>query len=121
MLDRILKLHWPVTVILSDETVTNQTVNDTWILRQSNGGDIVIIFELFSIVTTFFSYEENISTSSVFTILHGLLDKLEPNEDSGSDSKIINDFNYTVASQILHRFELQITVYSTPFLNLVTS
>ena len=79
-------------------------------------GDIVIILEPFSIVTTFFSYEENISTSSVFTILHGLLDKLEPNEDSGSDLKIINDFNNTVASQILHRFELQSLYTAHPFL-----
>ena len=56
---------------------------------------------------TFFSYEENVSISSDFAILHGLLDKLGPNKDTASDSKIIKEFKETVTSEISQRFELQ--------------
>ena len=45
--------------------------------------------------------------SSVFAILHGLLEKLEPKEDSSLDSKIIKEFKEAVAIQIVQRFELQ--------------
>ena len=43
----------------------------------------------------------------MFAILHGLLEKLEPKEDSSSDSKIIKEFKVAVAIQIVQRFELQ--------------
>jgi len=67
----------------------------------------VPVLEQFSVATTFFSYEENFSISSVFTILYGLLDHLETKEDSSSDSRVIRDFKNTVATQLIERLELR--------------
>ena len=109
MLDRILKLQWPITAVLSDETVTKRSNRylelrtEQWKLTE----DIVDVLEPFAIATTFFSYKESVSISSDFAILLGLLDKLGPNEDTASDSKIIKEFKETVASEISQRFELQ--------------
>ena len=68
--------------------------------------DLVLVLEPFSVATTFFSYEENVSISSVFVIVYGLLDHLEPKE-SMYDSKVIRDFKETVAAQLIERFELR--------------
>ena len=109
MFERLLKLHWPITAVLSDETITKRSdrylylKTEQWKLTE----DIVAVLEPFTIATTFFSYEENVSISSVFAILHGLLEKLEPKEDSASDSKIIKELKETLALQILQRFELR--------------
>ena len=109
MLERVLKLHWPIAAVLSDATITKRSdryldlKTEQWKLTE----DIVAVLEPFTIATTFFSYEENVSISSVFAILHGLLEKLEPKEDSSSDSKIIKEFKEAVAIQIVQRFELQ--------------
>jgi len=48
------------------------------------------VLEHFSIATTFFSSEENVSTSSIFSIVYGLLDQFEVSRgESASDSKVI--------------------------------
>ena len=71
MLERVLKLRCPITAVLSDETVTKRSdryldlKTEPWKLTE----DIVAVLEPFSIATTFFSYEENVSISSVFAIL----------------------------------------------------
>ena len=109
MLQRVLKLRWPITAVLSDETITKRSdqyldlKTEQWKLTK----DMVAVLEPFTIATTFFSYEENVSISSVFAILHGLLEKLKLKENSASDSKIIKDFKETVGLQILQRFELR--------------
>ena len=106
ILQYILKLRWPITAVLSDETITKRS--DRYLdLKTEQWKRTEDIVEPFTIATIFFSYEENVSISSVFAILHGLLEKLELKEDSASDSKIIKDFKETVALQILQRFELQ--------------
>ena len=109
MLQRVLKLHWPITAVLSDDTTkrSDRYLNlktEQWKLTE----DLDAVLEPFTIVTTFFSYEENVSISSVFAILHGLLKKLEKDSATEvSDSKIIKDFKETVGLQISQRFELQ--------------
>ena len=84
MLDRLLKLRWPITAVLSDNEVTK--VSDRYLdLRTEQwklAEDLIPILELFSIATTFFSYEENVSLSAVFPILHGILDQLGTTEHS---------------------------------------
>ena len=109
MLKRLLKLRWPVIAVLSDESVTKRSdryldlKTEQWKLVE----DLVPVLEQFSVATTFFSYEENVSISSVFTIVYGLLDHLEfPREESSSDSKVIREFKETVATQLIERFEL---------------
>ncbi len=76
MLDRLLKLRWPITAVLSDSEVTKVSDRyldlkpEQWKLVE----DLVTILELFSVATTFFSYEENVSMSAVFPIFYGILD-----------------------------------------------
>ena len=109
MLKCLLKLRWPVIAVLSDESVTKRSdryldlKTEQWKLVE----DLVPVLEQFSVATTFFSYEENVSISSVFAIVYGLLDHLElPREESSSDSKVIREFKETVATQLIERFEL---------------
>ena len=70
MLDRILKLWWPITAVLSDETVKKRS--DRYLELRTEQlkltEDTVDVLEPFAIATTFFSYEENVSISSDFAI-----------------------------------------------------
>lgn len=90
MLNRILKLWWPITAVLLDE----KEVTDIWIKTEQwkLAEDIVTAFEPFTIATTRFSSDENFSISSAFVILHGLLDHLEPKEESTSNTKVIKQY-----------------------------
>ena len=109
MFAHLLKLRWPVIAVLSDESVTKRSdhyldlKSEQWKLAE----ELVPVLEHFSIATTFFSSEENVSISSVFAIVYGLLDQLEVSrEESASDSKVIREFKETVAAQLIERFEL---------------
>ena len=117
MLDRLLKLRWPVTAVLSDEDVTKRNdryldlKNEQWNLAE----DLIKVFEPFSVATSFLSYEENVSVSSVFAILHGLLDQLKSSVDD-DDSPVIRQFKDKVPKQIKERWELECVDVSTPLL-----
>ena len=56
MLDRRLKLLWPITTVLSDETITK---NDRYLDLKTGQwkltGDIVTLLEPFALAITFFS------------------------------------------------------------------
>ena len=116
MLDRLLKLRWPITAVLSDAEVTK--VSDRYLDLKSEqwklAEDLVAILEPFSIATTFFSYEENVSLSAVFPILHGILDKLSTSEPA--ESAVIKQFKETVSSNIMERFEMRTLHNSHPML-----
>ena len=105
MLDRLLKLRWPINAVLSDSKVTKPSdryldlKSEQWKLVE----ELVEALENFSTATTFLSYEENVSMSGVFPILHGMLDQLEPDV---SDSGVIKQFKEIVSSEISERFEL---------------
>ena len=95
--------------MLSDEIVTKRSDHyldfkiEQWKLVE----DLVPVLEQFSVATTFFSYEENVSISSVFAIVYGLFDHHElPREKSSSNSRVIREFKETVATQLIERFEL---------------
>ena len=105
MLDRLLELRWPVSAVLSDETVTKRAdryldlQSDQWALAT----DLVDTLRPFEVATTFFSYEENASLSAVLPVLFGLLDGLRTLAD---DSALISQFKETVADQIRTRWSL---------------
>ena len=105
MLDRLLKLRWPVTAALSDSKVTKPSdryldlKSEQWKLVE----ELVEVLENFSTATTFLSYEENVSMSAAFPILHGIIDQLVPDV---SDSGVIKQFKEIVSSEIFERFEL---------------
>ena len=96
MLERILKLCWLIIAVLSDESVMKRSdqhleyKTEQWKLVE----DLVPVLEPFSVTTTFFSYKENVSISSAFTIVYGLLDHLKPKEESTYDSYDSYDYVY---------------------------
>ena len=77
--------------------------------------DLVKILESFIIATTFLSYEENVSISSVFPILHGLIDQLKPSIDP-ADSTAIRQFKDKVSQKIKRRWELDSININSPLL-----
>ena len=80
MLDRLVKLRWPVTAVLSDETVTKRS--DQFLdLKTEQWTELLKVLEPFDIAITFFSYEENPSMSCVLPVLHGLMEKLSSSSD----------------------------------------
>ena len=107
MFDRLLKLRWPVTAVLSDEEVTKRS--EQWKLAE----DLVKILQPFNIATTFLSYEENVSISSVFPILHGLIDQLKPSIDP-ADFTAIRQFKEKVSQEIKRRWELDSIDITSP-------
>ena len=107
MLAHLLKLHWPVFAVLSDESVTKRRYLNLKSEQWKFAEELIPVLEHFSIATTFFSLEENVSISSLFAIVYGLLDQLEVSrEESASDSKVIREFKETVAAHLIKRFEL---------------
>jgi len=110
MLVRLLKLRWPVFALLFDESVTKRS--DHYLDLKSEklklGEELVPVLDQFCIaITFFFSSEENVSISAVFAIVYGLLDQLEVlREESASNTKVIRNFEETVAVQLIERFEL---------------
>ena len=78
MLQRLLKLRWPITAVLSDPTVTKRTdqyldlKTDQWNLVS----ELVTVLEPFDVATTFLSYEQNPSLSCVLPVLQGLIESL---------------------------------------------
>ena len=90
MLDRLVKLRWPVTAVLSDET-------EQWNIS----AELLKVLEPFDIATTFFSYEENPSLSCVLPVLHGLMEKLSSSSD---DLTEVRQFKQNVKAEITRRW-----------------
>ena len=68
--------------------------------------ELVVVLGNFSTASTFLSYEEDVSMSAVFPILHSILDQLQPDE---LDSGVIKQFKEIVISE---RFELILHTHS---------
>lgn len=116
MLDRLLKLKWPVTAVLPDENITKRSDrsidlrSEQWSLAEK----LVKILKPFNVVTTFFSYEENVSTSSILPVL---LDHLKaPGSDDEADFMAICQFKEGVSFQIKRRWKLDVLDVSSPLL-----
>ena len=79
-IDRLLSAAKETAEHFYHSVVTSEALKQ----KQIQAEDLVTIFESFSTITTFFSYEENVSLSAVFSILHGILDKLATSEPTES-------------------------------------
>ena len=79
MLERLLRLRWPVSAVLSDDRVTKRCdrsldlTSGQWALAE----ELVSVLRPFEVATTFLSYEQNSSLFSVLPILYGLIDTLQ--------------------------------------------
>ena len=109
MLERLLELRWPVSAVLSDDRVTKRgdcsldLNSGQWALAE----ELVTVLRPFEVATTFFSYKENASLSSVLPVLHGLIDSLQKEPSpSASESPAVRHFKQKISGEIKRRWQL---------------
>lgn len=80
MLERILKVRWPISAVLGDESITKKSdryldfKSEQWTLA----ADLLPSLQKIEIATVYFSEEEKILLSTVLPIVFGLADDLHP-------------------------------------------
>ena len=116
MAERLLANRWPVSAVLSDESVTKRQDraldlrNDQWELLQ----ELVKPLELLQTATTFLSQETNVSGSCVYPVIHGLITNLNTAEE---DLPAIRNFKVVVATALERRWSFDdIDLTSSPAL-----
>ena len=84
MIERLLEQHWPVTAVLSDQSVTKPSdrsldlMTEQWNLLS----ELRPVLHLLQVATTYLSDEYNVSVSAVLPILLGLIKSMEVTEES---------------------------------------
>ena len=105
MVQSLLVNRWPLTAVLSDETVTKRQYryldlsSDNWMILE----DLVKPLQPLEVATVFLSEEHNTSLSAVLPIVHGLVSQLVSTED---DSATMRQFKVTVSSTLRRRWSL---------------
>ena len=103
MIKTLLQCRWPVSAVLSDETVTKRQYLDfssgNWLVVE----ELVRVLEPFEIATVVLSKETNISLSTVLPILHGLKRKMVIDEDN---SPVVRQFKAKLFLQLKKRWNL---------------
>lgn len=89
MLERLIEMRWPVSAVLSDESVAEELFK---------------ILQPFDVATTLLCGEENSTISCTLPVLHGLLQHLGPQEE---DSSGITTFKCMVKQEIEERWEAE--------------
>ena len=83
MVERLVEQRWPITAVLSDHTVTKP--GDRYLDLKSEQWEILSalkeVLHPLQVATTYFSQEYNVSTSALYPVLYGLLQKLSDSED----------------------------------------
>ena len=75
MLSRLLEMRWPISAILSDDSVTKRSdryldlKSEQWAIAE----ELVTVLRPLQIATTFIQYENNTLLSCVLLVIHGLI------------------------------------------------
>ena len=105
MLERLIKMRWPVIAVLSDESVTKRRdrylglTKEQWMLAE----ELLKILKPFEVATTVLCGEEHATISCTLPILYGLIKHLEPQEEFVS---CLATFRRVVLNEIKQRWEL---------------
>ena len=105
MIKTLLSNRWPVSAVLSDETVTKRQYryldlrNEQWELLE----ELVKPLQFFETATVYLSADINVSSSCVYPIIDGLVKNLTVNE---SDSHTIRQFKIAVTASLRRRWSL---------------
>ena len=106
MLERLVQLRWPVIAVLSDDSVSKRSDryldlnNDQWVLAE----DLVKILAPLEVATTFLSYEEKSSISTVLPVLCSIVNTLEQSSSTNCQPSVIS-FKEKVAEEIKTRWK----------------
>ena len=112
-MERLLKLRWPISAVLSDDSVTRVSdraldlTSSQWLLLQ----DLKKVLESLELATRVFSAEELPSLSVVHLILIAILNKLTV---EASESATMKGIKETVSVAIKRRWELDMIVFDNP-------
>ena len=104
-IDRLLEQRWPVTAVLSDPSVTKcgdrllDLSTDQWNLL----AELKPLLHVLQVATTYLSLEYNVSISTVFPIVQGIVKSMELTEE---DSPSVCQFKKTVCQGIKSRWNL---------------
>ena len=86
MLSRLLEMRWPISAVLSDDSVTKRSEHyldlksEQWAIAEEQ----VTVLRPLQIATTFIQYENNTSLSCVLPVIHVLDLSLQPSTDDSS-------------------------------------
>lgn len=115
MAERLLELRWPISAVLSDDSVTRRNdrnldlTSSQWLLLQ----DIKKVLEPLELATRVFSAEQLPSLSVVHPILIAILNKLTV---EASDCVTMKRFKDTVSMAVKRRWELDTIEFDNPLL-----
>ena len=105
MIKSLLENRWPVTAVLSDETVTKRQhryldlSSENWLILE----ELSKVLEPLEVATVFLSSDNNISLSTVLPVVHGLINQLD---SDGDDSLSVKNFKEKVVTGLKQRWEL---------------
>ncbi len=105
MLERLVEMRWPISAVLSDESVTKRSDrsldlrSEQWTLAV----ELVKVLSPFEVATTFFSYEQNSSLSCILPVIFGLVESLK---ESSEDCRAIHEFKQLMVAEMKRRWEL---------------
>ena len=105
MLSRLLEMRWPISAVLSDETVTKRAVrcldlkSEQWAVVE----ELASVLQPFQVAATFLQYEYNSSLSCILPVIHGLDLFLQP---SANNSQPVKQFKEKVRIEVRSRWFL---------------
>ena len=105
MMVRLLEMRWPISAVLSDDTVTKRSdryldlKSEYWALME----ELVEILKPFQVATTFLQYEHNSSLSCIIPIIHGLDLNVQPQPE---DSVAIRQVKAKIRQELRTRWKL---------------
>ena len=99
MIEHLTEQRWPITAVLSDISITKSS--DRNLDLKSEQWELLValrsLLHPLQVATTYFSIEFNVSSSALYTVLHGLLKALQCCDD---DLPAIQRCKTTVAQEI---------------------
>ena len=107
MLKCLIEMRWPITAVLSDETITKHSDRnlDLTSTQWSLAEELVKILEPFDVATTLLCVEEKSVISCTLPIVFGLLQHIDSQENSTLPA--ITQFKKILKEEITERWKLE--------------
>ena len=105
MIQRLLEQRWPVSAVLSDNTITDKSKGylDLKSEQWDTLADLQSLLQLFESATTFFSGDQYVSLSGVVPVIKGLILALRHKQD---DSPSVSEYKNVTRKQLTDRYDV---------------